>query len=73
MGNGLAFLPPYCPELNPVEQLRRDLRRRFFPHRLFAAVGAVIDACCPAWSAVAADPELIRSVTGFSRLPRLKP
>jgi hypothetical protein len=69
----LAFLPPYSPELNPVEQLWRELRRRFFAHRLFATVGAVIDACCHAWNAVAADPDLIRSVTGFAWLPRIKP
>lgn len=68
----LIFLPPYSPELNPVEELWHELRRRFFANRMIDTVDQLIDACCNAWNAALAQPGFIRSVTGFSWLPALK-
>ena len=35
----LLYLPPYSPELNPVERIWRFLRERFLSHRVFASYG----------------------------------
>ena len=44
----LVFLPPYSPELNPVEELWHELRRRYFANRIIDTVEQLIDACCEA-------------------------
>ena len=58
----LVTLPPYSPELNPVERLWLCLRQCFLSLRVFENQDAVIDACCQAWNAVADDAERIRSL-----------
>jgi transposase len=58
----LAPLPAYAPDLNPVERLWLYLRERYLSHRLLADYDAVLDACCEAWNAVAAEPARIRSL-----------
>ena len=68
----LLFLPPYSPELNPVEELWHELRRRFFANRVIHTVEQLIEACCAAWNAALAQPGFIKSVTGYSWLPSLK-
>ena len=39
----LFFLPPRTPEMNPVELMWREIRKRGFKNRVFASIGAVID------------------------------
>ena len=46
----LVPLPPYAPELNPVERVWLYLRERFLSHRLHADYAAVLDAACDAWN-----------------------
>jgi transposase InsO family protein len=59
----LLALPPYCPELNPVENIWEFLRGNYLSNRVFDTYDAILDACCQAWNAFIADPERIRSVT----------
>jgi hypothetical protein len=65
----LVHLPPYSPELNPVEKLWQYLRERFFSHRILPSLAAVIDAACEAWNRLVAEPGRIRSLTAFPWLP----
>ena len=58
----LLGLPPYCPELNPVENVWEFLRGNHLSNRVFDTYDAILDACCNAWNAFIADPERIRSV-----------
>ena len=58
----LISLPPYSPELNPVERLWLYLRERFLSLRVFEDQEAIIDACCQAWNAVADDADRIKSL-----------
>ncbi|MBI0534381.1 IS630 family transposase [Roseomonas sp. KE2513] len=44
----LIQLPPYAPELNPVERVWLHLRERFLSHRLLNSNAAIVDACCQA-------------------------
>ena len=59
----LLKLPPYCPELNPVENIWEFLRGNELSNRVFDTYEAILDACCHAWNAFLADPQRIRSVT----------
>ena len=58
-------LPPYSPELNPVERVWLYLRERFLSHRLLDDYDAIVAACCHAWNALAAQPERLRSLTSY--------
>ena len=57
----LVPLPPYSPELNPVERLWLYLRERYLSHRLLDDYEAVVDACCRAWTALTPEPGRIQS------------
>lgn len=58
-------LPPYSPELNPVERVWLYLKEHFLSHRLFENYEAIVTACCQAWNAMTADPERLRSLTNY--------
>lgn len=58
----LRPLPPYSPELNPVENLWHYLRSHFWSLRVDRDYEALKDAAVIAWRAVCLVPELVRSV-----------
>jgi transposase len=58
----LVYLPPYSPELNPVERVWLYLREGFLSLRVFKDYPAIIDACCDAWNRLVAEPGRIRSL-----------
>ena len=58
----LVPLPPYSPELNPVERVWLHLRERFLSLQVFADYRAVVDACCAAWNRLVAEPGRLRSL-----------
>ena len=43
-------LPPYSPELNPMEQVWQYLRQHDLSNRCFDGYNAILDACCNAWN-----------------------
>jgi putative transposase len=58
----LLKLPPYSPELNPVENVWQYLRQNQLSNRVFANSDAIVDACCDAWNALTAETGRIRSI-----------
>jgi DDE superfamily endonuclease len=67
----LVHLPPYSPELNPVESVWLYLRERWLSHRVLAGgYRAVLDAACAAWNALRAEPGRLRSLTSYPWLPQ---
>jgi transposase len=58
----LLKLPPYSPELNPVENIWQFLRQNHLSNRVFDNYDAIVDACCDAWKALTAEPGRIRSI-----------
>jgi transposase len=64
----LLPLPPYSPELNPVERVWLYLRERFLSHRVLDGYTAVLDAACHAWNALAAEPGRLASLTAYPYL-----
>ena len=67
----LVELPPYSPELNPVERVWLYLRERFLSHRLLADYNAVVEACCRAWNALTAQTGRIKSLCAYPYLNRV--
>lgn len=59
----LLRLPPYSPELNPVERVWLYLRERYLSQRLLADYQAVLDAACAAWRQL--TPECLRSLCNY--------
>ena len=62
----LAFLPPYCPDLNPQEQIWDELREKFFGNKLFKTLHAVIDTAVKGLRFLEQTPNLIKSLTARS-------
>jgi hypothetical protein len=65
----LVPLPPYSPQLNPVERVWLYLRERHLSHRLLNGYDAIVDACCAAWNQL--TPERLRSLTSYPYLQRV--
>jgi hypothetical protein len=59
----LWFLPPHCPEANPVEQVWQWLRARHTRGILFQTRAALLDALCAGLVALMDDPIRVRSLT----------
>ena len=58
----LLFLPPYSPELNPVENIWQYLRQTWLSNRVFEDYEAIISACCLAWNRLTEKPMRIMSI-----------
>ena len=58
----LLHLPPYSPELNPVETVWAYLRSNTLSNRVFDTYDDVATACCNAWNWLAAQPDRITSI-----------
>ena len=44
----VLHLPPYSPELNPVENVWAYLRSNKLSNRVFDSYDTIVDACCDA-------------------------
>ncbi len=38
-----TFIPPYTPEMNPIEQVWAEIRKRGFKNKIFRTLNEVID------------------------------
>ena len=61
----LVVLPPYCPELNPVERIWLYIRERFLSLRILDNTHAIVEACCVAWNRLVAEPGRIKSLCAY--------
>jgi transposase len=59
----LLTLPPYSPELNPVENVWQYLRANWLAISIFDTYDDILNACCSAWNRFANDPQTITSIT----------
>jgi hypothetical protein len=58
----LLPLPPYSPELNPMENVWEYLRANKLSSLVWETTEAIMDACEAAWNFLVNDPERIRSI-----------
>ena len=58
----LLPLPPYSPELNPVERIWHYLRSHWLANSVFSSLTDIMDACETAWNRFANNHGLVRSL-----------
>ncbi len=59
----LVTLPPYAPELNPVENVWHYPRANKLANSLYQNYQHIVEACCKAWNDFIANPAQIASIT----------
>ena len=59
----LLPLPPYAPELNPMENVWEYMRGNDLSHRVWDGYEAIIAACCDGWTKLMQLPDRIASLT----------
>ena len=58
----LLRLPPYSPELNPMENVWHYLRENKLCATVWNSYDAIVNACVAAWRFLINDPDRIRSI-----------
>jgi transposase len=66
----LLYLPPYSPELNPVERLWGYLRSHYLSNRVYRDYDDLFQACGQAWNQL--TPEQLRMICRLQWMPRTK-
>ena len=61
----LVFLPPYSPELNPIERLWLHLRDNRLSHCVFQTTDEIVGSCCDAWNWLLGQTGRIRSLCSY--------
>jgi len=61
----LLPLPPYAPELNPVEHVWDELREKHFHNRVFDSLDALEDHLETSLLALERDPDRIKSIVAW--------
>ena len=59
---GIFYLPPVTPEMNPIEQIWKEIRKRGFRNEIFKTLDKVIDRLCD--TIFSLSSETIKSITG---------
>ena len=62
----LRCLRPYLPELNPVENLRDELREKFFHHKVFDSMDALEDQLQTGLLALENDWPRVQSIVAWN-------
>lgn len=58
----LVFIPPYTPEMNPIEQIWEELREKGFKNQVFQTLDKVVERLCDVICSLTSDT--IKSITG---------
>lgn len=61
----LLPLPPYSPELNPVEHLWDELREKWFHNRVFDSLEALEDHLETGLRSMEGSPEIVHSIVSW--------
>ena len=57
----LIFIPPYTPEMNPIEQIWKEIRKIGFKNEVFKTLQKVVDRLCDTICSL--SKETIKSIT----------
>ncbi len=57
----IIFIPPYTPEMNPIEQIWKEIRKLGFKNEVFQTLQKVIDRLCDTICSL--TKETIKSIT----------
>ena len=58
----LFHIPPYTPEMNPIEQIWKEIRKRGFRNEVFASLAKVMDRLCDTICSL--TNEVVSSIAG---------
>lgn len=58
----LFHIPPYTPEMNPIEQIWKEIRKRGFRNEVFASLEKVMDRLCDTICSL--SKQAISTITG---------
>ena len=59
----LVLLPPYAPELDPIETVWAHLRANRLAISVFETYDEIVERCCDAWNFFANDTDAVKSIT----------
>lgn len=68
----LVPLPPYSPELNPVERVWLYLKQRFLSLRLLNDYDAIVAAASNAWKRLCRETGRLTSITSYPWIMRIR-
>ena len=57
----IVFIPPYTPEMNPIEQIWKEIRKVGFRNEIFHTLDKVVERLCKSICSLSADT--IKSIT----------
>lgn len=58
----LFQIPPYSPELNPVENIWQYLRQNKLAIKVWDDYESIVDSCCNAWNWLMSMPDRVTSI-----------
>ncbi|WMN59249.1 transposase [Pseudoalteromonas xiamenensis] len=58
----LIKLPPYSPELNPVEQIWSWIRQHGLSNRVFSGYDEIVDEVSKAWNQFISIPDRVKKM-----------
>jgi transposase len=61
----LEALPPYSPQLNPVEHIWDEIREKLFANEVFDSLDAVEERLVESLAALEQNQQLVASTKGF--------
>ena len=61
----LLKLPPYSPELNPVENVWDEIREKFFHNKVFESLDALETHLLVALNQMEHDPQRVQSIVAW--------
>ncbi|MCP4987478.1 MAG: hypothetical protein GY928_15905 [Colwellia sp.] len=61
----IIHIPPYSPELNPIEQVWRWIRQNELANRCFENYNDIIEQCCRAWNRFYEDTSRVISLLDY--------
>lgn len=56
-------LPPYSPELNPIEQVWQYVKQHWLSNRCFENYERIVEATCEAWLKFTEQTTIVKSLT----------
>lgn len=62
----LHYLPPYSPELNPIERVWKELKTWAVANRIFKTMDELIEAICHGWNRLSQDKEKMTTLLNTS-------
>jgi len=64
--NHIIHIPPYTPEMNPIEQVWKEIQKRGLRNEPFKTLSNVVDRLCETMKNLPAS--VVQSITGRRRI-----